>query len=57
VLKKEAKKLAAEERASQEQSRKRASHGCSSALAARQLLSIHTNSCAIKRDWSFWGCI
>jgi hypothetical protein len=55
VLKKEAKKHAAEERASQEQSSKRASHGCSSALAARLLLSIHTSSCANERDWSFWA--
>jgi hypothetical protein len=53
VLKKEAKKRAAEEpasRAAEEQSRKRASHGCSSALAARLQLSIHTNSCANERD-------
>jgi hypothetical protein len=59
VLKKEAKKRAAEERASpgQEQSRKRASHGCSSALAARRLLSIDTNSCANELNLSFWGYI
>jgi hypothetical protein len=57
VLKKEANKHAAEERAHQEQTRKCASHVCSSALAARRLLSIHTTSCAIERIWSFWGCI
>jgi hypothetical protein len=56
VLKKEATKHAAEERAL-EQSRKRASHGCSSALAARRLLSFHTNRCANERNWSFWGYI
>jgi hypothetical protein len=61
VLRKEEKYCAAEERASQEQSRqsyrKCASHGCSSALAARWLLSIHTTSCASERDWPFWGYI
>jgi hypothetical protein len=39
----------------QEQSRKRASHCCCSALAARLLLSIHTPCCANERNWSFWG--
>jgi hypothetical protein len=55
VFKKEAIGRAVEERASQEQPRKHALHGCSSALAARRLLSIHTNSRA--NDWSFWGYI
>jgi hypothetical protein len=49
------KKRAAEERVSQEQSRKRASHSCSSALAARRLLSIYTNRYANERNWSFWA--
>jgi hypothetical protein len=57
LFKKEAKKRAAEERAFQEQSRKRASHGCSSALAARRLLSIHTTSCSNESNWTFGGYI
>jgi hypothetical protein len=55
VLKKAAKERAAEERSTEEKSRKHASHGCSSALAARRLLSTHTNCCANERNWSFWG--